>query len=217
MVGEMFNMAEVFPSQTAEISLRLQRLKCTFRLHFSQEHCSEEQCITPCRLCSVSIACLVHEAKCRGLGVAFASFKTLPSDWQSEIQSYSLPRVMCYREKARESKKRKSVREIGPSERFIGSNEGIGGVQVVVLWLRPVSIMDLASQLAIDCTAHDLVRLLFFTLPVCQPDTQRWRTKQDLLPDDRYSVQILSHYLKGGLRWGVEEGRSDSTFLAKVT
>lgn len=91
-------------------------------------------------------------------------------------------------------------REIGPSERFIGSNEGVGGVQVVVLWLRPVSIMDLASQLAIDCTAHNLVCLWFFTLPVCQPDTQRWRTKQNPLPGDRYSVSILSHYLKGGMR-----------------
>lgn len=97
----------------------------------------------------------------------------------------------------RESKKGKSVREIGPSERFIGSNEDVGGVQVDVLWLRPVSIMDLASQLAIDCTAHDLVFLLFFTLPVCQPAT---KTKKNLLPDGRYSVQILSHYLKGGLR-----------------
>lgn len=108
---------------------------------------------------------------------------------------------MFCREGAKEGKKEKAGwREIGPSERFIGSNEGVGGVLVVVLWLWPVSIMDLASQLAINCTAHSLVRLLFFTLPVCQPPTQRRRMKQKLLPDDRYSVQILSHYLKGGLR-----------------
>lgn len=138
----------------------------------------------------------LHEAKCRGLGVVFTSIKKLPSDRQSEIQSYVLPREMP----CRESKKGKSAREIGPSERFIGSNEDVGGVQVDVLWLRPVSIMDLASQLAIDCTAHDLVFLLFFPLPVCQPATKRWRTKKNLLPDDRYSVQKLSHYLKGGLR-----------------
>lgn len=128
--------------------------------------------------------------------MAFTSIKKLPSDRQSEIQSYVLPREMP----CRESKKGKSAREIGPSERFIGSNEDVGGVQVDVLWHRPVSIMDLASQLAIDCTAHDLVFLLFFPLPVCQPATKRWRTKKNLLPDDRYSVQKLSHYLKGGLR-----------------
>lgn len=101
---------------------------------------------------------------------------------------------------ARESKKGNSTSDIGPSERFIGSNEDIGGVQADVLWPRTVSIMDLASQLAIDCTAHDLVFPLFFTLSVCQPATKRQRTRKNPLPDDRYSFQILPHYLKGGLR-----------------
>lgn len=196
--------------------------KCTFRLHSSQERRFEEQCIIPCRLCSGSIACPAREAKCRGLGVAFPSFKTLPSDWQSEIQSYALPRETYCGEKRGRARKAKCAREIGPSERFIGSNEDVGGVQVVVLWLRPVSIMDLASQLAIDCTAHDLVCLLFFTLPVCQPATQRRRAKQNLLADDRYSVQMLSHYPKGGLRWGEEEGEvwlhiSDQSNLKRKT
>ena len=89
--------------------------------------------------------------------------------------------------------------ETGHGERFIGSNEGVGGVQVVVLWLWPVSIMDLASQRAIDCIAHNLVLLLFLALAVCQPAMLRLRTRQNLLPDDRYSVQLLSHYLWGGL------------------
>lgn len=56
-------------------------------------------------------------------------------------------------------------REISPGERFAGSNEGGGGPQVV----RPVSVTDLATQLAIDCTARAFFCLLFFTLPVCQP------------------------------------------------
>lgn len=78
-----------------------------------------------------------------------------------------------------------------PRERFMACNEDVGGV---VLCLRPVSIMDLASQLAIDRAAHDLVRLLFSTIPVCQPATKRWKTEKNLLPDDRYSVQVLPHY-----------------------
>lgn len=73
----------------------------------------------------------------------------------------------------RESQKGgKSTGEIGPSERFIGSNEDVGGVQVGVLCLRPVSIMEPASQLAIDRAAHDLVLPLFFTIPVCQAATE---------------------------------------------
>ncbi len=196
----MFNTAEVFPHRQFKF---LQ--DCTgFDVHCDciilKNFASEEQCNTACRLCSVSIACLLRGSECRGLGVAFASFKTLPSDWQSEIQACALPGETNCRQKQRESKTGLSVREIGPSERFICSNEDVGGVQVVVLWLRPVSIMDLASQLAIDCTAHDLVCLLFFSLSACQPATQRWQTRQNLFLDDRYSVQILSHYLKGV--WG---------------
>lgn len=45
-------------------------------------------------------------------------------------------------------------RQIGPSERLGGRNEAAGGGQVVVLCLRLVSIMDPASQLAIDCPAQ---------------------------------------------------------------
>lgn len=75
-----------------------------------------------------------------------------------------------YRE-AKKKASRKRADEIGPSERFIGSNEDVVGVQVDVSWLSPVSVMDLASQLAIDCAAHDLVFLLFFTLSVCQTAT----------------------------------------------
>lgn len=63
---------------------------------------------------------------------------------------------------------RESADKIGPGERFIGGNEDVVGVQVDVSWLSPVSVMDLASRLAIDCAAHDLVFLLFFTPSVCQ-------------------------------------------------
>lgn len=66
---------------------------------------------------------------------------------------------------------RESVDKIGPSERFIGGNEDVVGVQVDVSWLSPVSVMDLVSRLAIDCAAHDLVFLLFFTPSVCQTAT----------------------------------------------
>lgn len=62
------------------------------------------------------------------------------------------------------------AQEIGPSERFIG-NEDYVGVRVDVLWLKSVSIMDLASQLPIDCGAHDLVFLLFFFLSINLPPT----------------------------------------------
>lgn len=85
----------------------------------------------------------------------------------------------------------KTQGRLRPRERFMACNEDVGGV---VLCLRPVSIMDLASQLAIDRAAHDLVRLLFSTIPVCQPATKRWKTEKNLLPDDRHSVQVLPHY-----------------------
>lgn len=86
-------------------------------------------------------------------------------------------------------------------------NEDVGGV---VLCLRPVSIMDLASQLAIDRAAHDLVRPLFSTIPVCQPATKRWKTEKNLLPDDRYSVQVLPHYLP---RWSEVRHRAPGPAL----
>lgn len=55
-------------------------------------------------------------------------------------------------------------------------------MQVGVLCLRPVSIMELASQLAIDCAAHDLVLPLFFTIPVCQAATKGWEDGEESSP-----------------------------------
>lgn len=67
----MFNMTWVFALRHCTV-LNV-HLDCIF-LHCSEEHCSIFH------LCSASIACLMHEAKCRGLGVAPAYFKKLPSD-----------------------------------------------------------------------------------------------------------------------------------------
>lgn len=126
------------------------------------------------RLCSVYVA--VRLSKSRGLVVGLPLLRHF---FQADNQ------IQCsvFTQRWERNKKRKYIyifiyiqRERGRerhSERFIGCNESVAGVHVVVLWLWLVSIMDPMRQLTIDCTAHNLVRLLFFSLAVYQAATLR--------------------------------------------
>lgn len=131
IVWEMFNMAEFFlsPRRHFRFLHDCKSFTCTLRLQFSQERRSKDRRNTSRRLCSVSVA---YPASAERLRCGFLPFlKHFLQIDKREIHSPALPREMYCREKQERVREGKSAREIGPTERFIGSNEDVGAVQVV--------------------------------------------------------------------------------------